>query len=178
MARHIWEACVSLALGCVPLPLRAHAACIKIGWQHYFLAEQLDALLSHVRFPLGSSVKCTLRKQQDSLGVVSALLSNLLNPIVEKALGIFPDVTEPQEVDVDMWKYLFCMLTFCNEVASVRNSSFRILPQYWRWRHGQQILRSIKIKFRCGDLRKQKLAQMFERKIELACLELCGRQRW
>ena len=51
-------------LGCVPLPLRAHAACIKIGWQHYFLAEQLDALLSHMRFPLGSSVKCTLRNSK------------------------------------------------------------------------------------------------------------------
>ena len=141
-------------LGCVPLPLRAHAAFIKVGSNCYFLAELLDALLSHVKFPLGSSVKCTLRKQQVTLGVVCALLCNFLKALVENALGIFPDVTESQEVELHVWKYLFSMLAFCNEVASLREGSFRILPQYWPLSHGQQILRSIKIEFQCGDLRK------------------------
>ena len=43
-------------LGCVPLPLRAHAASITDVWNHYFLAALVDALLSHIKFPLGSSV--------------------------------------------------------------------------------------------------------------------------
>ena len=74
--------------------------------------------------------------------------------MVERALGIFSEVTEHQEVDHHVWKYLFCMLAFCNEITSVREGSFRILPQYWPLSHGQQLWRSIKIEFQCGDLRK------------------------
>ena len=107
-----------------------------------------------MKFPLGSSVKCTLRKQQVTLGVVCALLCNFLKALVENALGIFPDVTESQEVELHVWKYLFSMLAFCNEVAYLREGSFRILPQYWPLSHGQQLWRSIKIEFQGGDLRK------------------------
>ena len=85
-----------------------------------FSSEELvKALLSHIKFPLGSSAKCTLRKQQVPLGIICALLSKFLKAMVEHALGIFLDVTEPQEVDHHVWKYLFCMLAFCNEIASV-----------------------------------------------------------
>ena len=105
-------------LGCVPLPLLAHAQTIKVGWNHS-LEELVKALLSHIKFPLGSSAKCTLRKQQVPLGIICALLSKFLQAMVEHAFGIFLDVTEPQVVDHHVWKYLFCMLAFCNEIASV-----------------------------------------------------------
>ena len=88
------------------------------------------------------------------LGVVCALLSKFLRVLVEKSLGIHPGVTEPSEVALPVWKYLFTMLAFCNQVASLREGSFRMLPQYWPRRHGEQILRSIKIEFQCGDIRK------------------------
>ena len=141
-------------LGCVPLPLHAHAIYITVGWNDYTLQELVEALLSHMKFPLGSSVECTLRKQQVPLGVICALLSKFLKAMVERALGVFPNITEPQEVDLHVWKYLFSMLAFCNEIASLQNSSFRILPQYWPLSHGYQILRSIKLELQCGDLRK------------------------
>ncbi len=127
---------------------------ITVGWNDYTLQELVDALLSHMKFPLDSSVKCTLRKQQVPIGVICALLSMFLKEMVERALGVFPNITVPQEVAIHVWKYLSSMLAFCNEVASLQKHSFRILPQYWPLSHGYQILRSIKLEFQCGDLRK------------------------
>ena len=141
-------------LSCVPLPMMAHAALIRVGSCNFTLRELLDALLTHTEFPLGSSVRCTLRKEKVTLGVVCALLSKFLKAMVESCLGIKPGVTEPPEVALHVWKYLFTMVAFCNQIASLRQSSFRILPQYWPQRHGSQILRSIKIEFQCGDVRK------------------------
>ena len=141
-------------LGCVPLPLLAHAGCITVGRNNYLLQELVDALQSDMKFPLGTSVKCTLRDQQVALGDICALLSIFLTKFVESALGVFPDITEPQYVDIHVWRYLFAMLAYCNEIASLENSFFRILPQYWPLSHGYQILRSIKLEFQCGDLRK------------------------
>ena len=46
------------------------------------------------------------------------------------------------------------MLTFCNEMASLRQSSFKMLPHNWPQRHGFQVRRSIKIEFQCSDVRK------------------------
>ena len=141
-------------LGCVPLPLLAHAGCITVGRNNYLLQELVDALQSDMKFPLGTSVKCTLRDQQVALGDICALLSIFLTKFVERALGVLPDITEPQYVDIHVWRYLFAMLAYCNEIASLENSFFRILPQYWPLSHGYQILRSIKLEFQCGDLRK------------------------
>ena len=104
--------------------------------------------------PLGFSVTDTLSKKQITLGAVCALLSNVLGTQVKNALGIFPDVTEPQEVDLHVWKYLFSMLAFCNEDASLREGFFQILPQYWLLSHGKQILLSMKSEFQCGDFCK------------------------
>ena len=103
--------------------------------------------------PLGFSVTDTLSKKQITLGAVCALLSNVLRTQVNNALGIFPDVTEPQEVDLHVWKYLFSMQAFCIEDASCE----RLFPdsaQYWLLSHGKQILLSMKIEFQCGDFRK------------------------
>ena len=141
-------------VGCVPLPLLAHTGYITVGWNNYSLQELVNALQSHMKFPLGTSVKCTLRDQQVALGDICALLSIFLTKFVESALGVFPDITEPQYVDIHVWRYLFAMLAYCNEIASLENSFFRILPQYWPLSHGYQILRSIKLEFQCGDLRK------------------------
>ena len=138
----------------VPLPIRAHAALIRVGQQEYSLQELLEAFLTHSEFPLGSSVECTLRNEKVVLGVVCALLSKFLRALVENSLGIHPGVTEPPEVALHVWKYLFTMLAFCNQIASLREGSFRMLPQYWQRSHGEQILRSIKIEFQCGDIRK------------------------
>ena len=138
----------------VPLPIRAHAALIRVGHSEFRLQELLDAFLTHFEFPLGSSVECTLRNEKVGLGVVCALLSKFLRALVEICLGIHSGVTEPQEVALHVWKYLFTMLAFCNQIASLRQGSFRMLPQYWPRRHGAQILRSIKIEFQCGDIRK------------------------
>ena len=114
----------------------------------------MDALLSHMKFPLDSSVKCTLRKQQVPLGVICALLSKFVKAEVERALRVFPDITEPQDVDLHVRKYLFSMLALCSEIPSLQNGSFRILPQYWPLSQGYQILRSIKLELQYGDLRK------------------------
>ena len=127
---------------------------ITVGWNDYTLQELVDALLSHMKFPLDSSVKCTLRKQQVPLGVICALLSKFVKAEVERALRVFPDITEPQDVDLHVWKYLFSMLALCSERPSLLNGSFRILPQYWPLSQGYQILRSIKLELQCGDLRK------------------------
>ena len=78
--------------------------------------------------PLGFSVTDTLSKKQITLGAVCALLSNVLRTQVKNALGIFPDVTEPQEVDLHVWKYLFSMLAFCNEDASLREALSTFCP--------------------------------------------------
>ena len=141
-------------LSCVPLPMMAHTALIRVGKGNFSFHELLDALLTHSEFPLGSSVECTLRKEKVALGDVCALLSKFLKAVVESCLGTQPGVTEPPEVALHVWKYLFTMLAFCNEIASLRQSSFRMLPQYWPQRHGFQIWRSIKIEFQCGDVRK------------------------
>ena len=138
----------------VPLPIQPYAALILVGDEKYLLRELLEAFLTHSEFPLGSFVECTLRNEKVVLGVVCALLSKFLRALVENSLGIHPGVTEPPEVALHVWKYLFTMLAFCNQIASLRQGSFRMLPQYWPRRHGAQILRSIKIEFQCGDVRK------------------------
>ena len=78
--------------------------------------------------PLGFSVTDTLSKKQITLGAVFVLLSNVLRTQVKNALGIFPDVTEPQEVDLHVWKYLFSMQAFCIEDASLREALSRFCP--------------------------------------------------
>ena len=138
----------------VPLPIQPYAALIRVGDKDYLLQELLAAFLTHSEFPLGSQVECTLRTEKAVLGDVCALLSKFLRALVEKSLGIHPGVTEPPEVSPHVWKYLFTMLAFCNQIASLREGSFRMLPQYWQRSHGEQILRSIKIEFQCGDIRK------------------------
>ena len=150
---HSWDETHPL-LRCVPLPIRAHAALIRVGHSEFSLKELLHAFLTHSAFPLGSSVECTLRNKKVVLGVVCALLSKFLKALVESCLGIQPGVTEPPEVALHVWKYLFTMLAFCNQIASLRQGSFRMLPQFWQRRHGEQILRSIKVEFQCGDVRK------------------------
>ena len=62
MTQLIWDE-THENLGCVLLALLAHAQTIKVGWNHS-LEELVKALLSHIKFPLGSAVKCTLTKQQ------------------------------------------------------------------------------------------------------------------
>ena len=132
----------------------AHAALIRIGSCNFTLHELLDALLTHSEFPLGSTVECTLRKEKVALGVVCALLSKFLKAVAESCLGIQPGVTEPPEVALHVWKHFFTRVAFCNHIASLRQSFLRMLPQYWPQRHGFQNLRSIKIEFQCGDVRK------------------------
>ena len=131
-----------------------HAALIRISSCNFTLHELLHALLTHSEFPLGSTVECTLRKEKDALGVVCALLSKFLKAVVGSCLEIQPGVTEPPEVALHVWKYFFTMVAFCNQIASLQQSSFKMLPQYWPQRHGFQNLRSIKIEFQCGDVRK------------------------
>ena len=57
--------------------------------------------------PLGSSVKCTLRKQQATLGVVCALLCNFFESTGGECFRIIPDVTEPQQVELHVWSICF-----------------------------------------------------------------------
>ena len=78
--------------------MTAHTALIRISNSNFTLHEFLDALRPHSKFPLGSSVECTLRKEKVALGVVCALLSKFLKAVVESCLGIQPGVTEPPEV--------------------------------------------------------------------------------
>ena len=146
---HSWDETHPL-LRCVLHPIRAHPALIQVGHLEYSLHELLHAFLTHSEFPLCSSVECTLGNGKVALGVVCALLSKFLKALVESCLGIQPGVTEPPEVALHVWKYLFTMLAFCNQSASLRQGSFRMLPQYWPRRHGAQILRSINIEFQCG----------------------------
>ena len=47
-------------LNCVPLPMMAHAALVQAGSCDFTLRELLDALLTHTKFPSGSSVFCRL----------------------------------------------------------------------------------------------------------------------
>ena len=56
--------------------MTAHTDLIRIGNSNFALHEFLDALRTHSELPLGSSVKCTLRKDEVALDVVCALLSN------------------------------------------------------------------------------------------------------
>ena len=48
-----WDETQSL-LSCVPLPIVAHAALIRVGSCDFALRELLDALLTHSEFPLGT----------------------------------------------------------------------------------------------------------------------------
>ena len=56
-------------LSCVPQPLLTHTGYINVGWNDYSLQRLVNALQSHMKFPLGTSVKCTLRDQQVALEV-------------------------------------------------------------------------------------------------------------
>ena len=66
---------------------------------------------------------------------------------------IIPDVTEPQQVELHVWSICFPCWHF-----SMRCIFARKLLQHFALvlalSHGKQILRSIKIEFQCGDLRK------------------------
>ena len=110
-------------------------------------------MLRHMKFPLGSSVKCTLRKQQVTLGVVCALLCNFFESTGGECFRIIPDVTEPQQVELHVWSICFPCWHF-----SMRCIFARKLLQHFALvlalSHGKQILRSIKVEFQCGDLHK------------------------
>ena len=79
-------------------------------------------------FPLGNHVECTLRTEKAVLGDVCALVSKFLRKMVENILEIHPDAMEPLEVSRHLWKYVFTMLAFCNQIAYLRKGSFRMLP--------------------------------------------------
>ena len=50
---HSWDETQSL-LSCLPLPIMADAALIRVGSYDCALRELLDALLTHSEFPLGT----------------------------------------------------------------------------------------------------------------------------
>ena len=141
-------------LSCVPLPMTAHAALIRVSNGNITLHELLNVLLTQSEIPLGSSVECTLRKEKVGICIVCALLSKVLRPVAESYPGIQPDSTEPPKVALHLWKYLFTILAFRNEFASLQQRSFRMLPQNWPQRHGCQILRSVKSELQCSDVRR------------------------
>ena len=87
-------------------------------------------------------------------GDACALVSTFLSRTVESILSSHPGVTELSEASPDSWKYVITMLEFCNQIAYLHSGSFRMLPQYWASRHGENILRSIEIEFQCADQRK------------------------
>ena len=80
-------------LSCVPLPMTAHAALIRVSNGSIALHELLNVLLTQSEIPLGSSVECTLRKEKVELCIVCALLSKVLKAVAETYLGIQPDGT-------------------------------------------------------------------------------------
>ena len=148
-----WDSTI-LQLTDVPLQLQPYAASITVGNNSYSLQELFEAFLTATHFPLGYHVECRLRKDKAVLGDACALVSTFLRKMVESILESHPGVTEPQEVSPHLWKYVFTMLEFCYQIASLHSGSCRMLPQYWASRHGEKILRSITIEFQCGDQRK------------------------
>ena len=132
-----WDSTIS-QLRDVPLQLQAYAASITVGNNSYSLQELFEAFLTATQFPLGHHVECRLRKEKAVLGDACALVSTFLRKMVESILESHPGVTEPQEVSPHLWKYVFTMLEFCNQIAYLHSGSFRMLPQYWASRHGNK----------------------------------------
>ena len=138
-----WDSTIS-QLRDVPLQLQPYASSISVGNDSYTLQDLLEAFLTATHFPLGHHVECRLRKDKAVLGDACALVSTFLRKMVESILESHPGVTEPQEVSPHLWKYVFTMVEFCNQIAYLHSGSFRMLPQYWASRHGEKYCAALK----------------------------------
>ena len=138
-----WDSTIS-QLRDVPPQLQPYAASITVGYNSYSLQELFEAFLTATHFPLGHHVECRLRKEKAVLGDACALVSTFLRKMVESILESHPGVTEPQEVSPHLWKYVFTMLEFCNQIAYLHSGSFRMFPQYWASKHGEKYCAALK----------------------------------
>ena len=151
-----WNCSIS-QISHVPIQLQAFVASITVGRGSYSLEELAAAFLSVTHFPLGYLVECKLREDKAVLGDACVLMSAFLSKLVTNILASNSGVTNPREVPRHCWKYVFTMLAFCNQIAFLHPKSFKMIPQYWASNQGEQILRTIEIKFQCACHRQHSM---------------------